>query len=210
MVAEWLFATPITLFESGFSNSSNEKLIELLLDIEKKEKKNNNFQYSMNGKNGYHTKNDLFLRKDKSLLEFKNMIVEKLNQHSIMVVGQALPSDTKIEAWGMIYRDGDYSSLHQHPLADLSGVYYLQTANTKNDDGNIVLVDPRPSARFANFGGCDSEIAIEAKAGNGILFPSWLEHYVKPHYDKNGVRIAIAFNIFLPAMLGKKAATIKK
>lgn len=208
--AHWLFSTPITLFESGWSDDDNKKLAQLLLNIEKREKKDDDFQYSMSGKNGYHTKNDLLTRDDVILKKFKNMIVEKLNEHSLMVVGQELPDDTQIECWGMIYRDGDYSATHQHPLADLSGVYYLKVPELKKNEGEIVLLDPRPNGRFANFGGWDNEIVVPPVVGNGVLFPSWLEHYVRPHYDKNSERIAIAFNIFLPTQLGKKSTTIKK
>ncbi len=86
---------------------------------------------------------------------------------------------------------------HLHPLATISGTYYVQTpagcAGLKLEDPRLdrfMAAPPRKAkARMAN----RTWIEIPAKAGNVILFESWLRHEVPPN-PANEERVSVSFN----------------
>ena len=88
-------------------------------------------------------------------------------------------------------------SWHLHPLATISGTYYVQIPE---DASGLKFEDPR----LANFMAapprkpdCRPEnrpwIVIPAEAGNVVLFESWLRHEVPPNPSKQE-RVSISFN----------------
>jgi uncharacterized protein (TIGR02466 family) len=107
--------------------------------------------------------------------------------------------DTKhelsMEAWCVVSRTGNHHNHHIHGGSVWSGVYYvtvprLPKMNEESHPGAIEFIDPRLSRP------CDatSSFVIQPCAGLMILFPSWLVHWVKPHYS-SAERICIPFNI---------------
>lgn len=112
--------------------------------------------------------------------------------------------DWKINGWANINRKGDSNALHTHPGAYWSVVYYVQVDDSGQETGaELELLDPRgpvanmycPLLRFGLQGyvtAGGSELH-KPKAGECILFPSWLQHAVKP-YIGEGTRISLAFN----------------
>ena len=63
-------------------------------------------------------------------------------------------------------------------------------------DGLIEFVDPRGATNMVATPGrpFDQKVRLRPRAGEMILFPSWLQHYVNP-YEGSDVRISIALNI---------------
>lgn len=111
--------------------------------------------------------------------------------------------DWKINGWANINRKGDSNTLHTHPGAYWSAVYYVQVDEEENTGAELELLDPRgplpsiycPLLRFGIQGyvtAGGSELH-KPKAGECVLFPSWLQHAVKP-YTGSGTRIYLAFN----------------
>lgn len=112
--------------------------------------------------------------------------------------------DWKINGWANINRKSDSNAMHTHPGAYWSAVYYAQVDESAQDTGGeLELFDPRgplasmycPLLRFGIQGyvtAGGSELH-KPKAGECILFPSWLQHAVKP-YAGEGTRISLAFN----------------
>jgi uncharacterized protein (TIGR02466 family) len=112
--------------------------------------------------------------------------------------------DWKINGWANINRKGDLNVVHTHPGAYWSAVYYVQVDDSPQDTGgDLELMDPRgdlpsiycPLVRFGIQGyvtAGGSEIH-KPKAGECILFPSWLSHAVRP-YIGDATRISLAFN----------------
>jgi uncharacterized protein (TIGR02466 family) len=195
--SQWIMPTPLTFFKTNFSNEEIQELIDIILRTEKEEKKDNIEQKSMQGTGGYHTRYNLLTKNDPIILKLKDTFFNLFEAHSNMVTRMSLTKNVTMEAWGMIYRNGSYSVCHQHPGADLSSAFYLKVPKKlPQNEGNIVFLDPRPSGRFANFSGDEGEIEVPPTVGTGAIFPSWLEHYVKPHFQDEE-RIAIAFNLYL-------------
>jgi uncharacterized protein (TIGR02466 family) len=101
------------------------------------------------------------------------------------------------DCWINIMPEGAAHGLHLHPLAFISGTYYVRTPpgspGLKFEDPRLdrfMAAPPRePAARPAN----QSHVVYPARAGGLILFESWLRHEVAPT-PAAGDRISISFN----------------
>lgn len=88
-------------------------------------------------------------------------------------------------------------SLHLHPLATISGTYYVRTpknsAGLKFEDPRLerfMAAPPRKvDARVEN----RQWFMVPAEAGKLVLFESWLRHEVPPNASQ-GERVSISFN----------------
>lgn len=102
----------------------------------------------------------------------------------------------KDTAWANINRRGHANSIHNHPGATWSGVYYVQVPD---DSGWISFLDPRPGVNMMDCGHelldvfRDNMHHIEPREGMTLLFPGWLLHMVDLHQN-DVARISIAFN----------------
>lgn len=88
-------------------------------------------------------------------------------------------------------------SLHLHPLSVISGTYYVSTPRgtsaLKFEDPRLskfMAAPPRDEkARPEN----QRHVSLQPKAGDVILFESWLRHEVPPNPSKQD-RVSISFN----------------
>lgn len=85
-------------------------------------------------------------------------------------------------AWANVSEYGHYNSLHTHPDAIWSGVYYVDDGG--DPTSKIVFPDPRVAASMIQnnlnpFSGSDFELTPHS--GLLAVFPSWLQHSVKPY-----------------------------
>ena len=100
---------------------------------------------------------------------------------------------TMTDCWVNIMRRHVVHSLHLHPLATISGTYYVQTP-----DGSpgVKVEDPRLDRFMASppRGQKNSPwITLPASTGKLVLFESWLRHEVPSHRGRQA-RISISFN----------------
>ena len=101
------------------------------------------------------------------------------------------------DCWVNIMPPTAAHSLHLHPLSFLSGTYYVATPRgcpgLKFEDPRLskfMAAPPKlPAARPAN----RPHLTYPAKAGNVILFESWLRHEVAAN-RVDAERISISFN----------------
>lgn len=113
--------------------------------------------------------------------------------------------------WFHVTRKGGYFALHNHPMASWSGVYCVDPGNSEDadtTDGAISFLNPMGIANMfvdagnshlkAPFSG--KNFSMQLRAGELILFPSYLLHQVLPYYGTTE-RITVAFNCWfnLPA-----------
>ena len=112
----------------------------------------------------------------------------------------------RINCWANVNRGGQANEFHTHPGAFWSGSYYVATGDDPAAGGAFEVQDPRgvapamyapqltvAGADFASLGAAQT---LQPRAGMIILFPSWLQHAVRP-YHGDGARISIAFNLSL-------------
>ena len=110
--------------------------------------------------------------------------------------------------WGNILRPQSQRAHapHTHSNNFLSGVFYLKTSN---DTSPIQFFDPRPQSdvlkpRKKKYNRLNSNIAqFESETGWGVVFPSWLVHWVPETKDE---RISIAWNIIVRGEYGEPNA----
>ena len=105
------------------------------------------------------------------------------------------------EMWLNINKPTNYNILHHHGDSFLSGVYYV---SVPPEAGKLWFRHPSVAKTVISwspyFDGLNEHNSnswyVEPKAGNLILFPSWLEHEVDQN-KSDEERISIAFNLKL-------------
>ncbi|SMQ74322.1 conserved hypothetical protein [Altererythrobacter xiamenensis] len=138
--------------------------------------------------------------------------------YKAMTMADALTIDSKSpgnsrfgwvpEMWANVSTAGDANQYHYHPGSFWSAVAYIDDGYEGDEDpalgGELLLLDPRmpsirmtaPDLRLANADGGQmvNEIPVRPKSGDIVIFPSWLQHAVRPFYG-SGTRISIAINL---------------
>jgi uncharacterized protein (TIGR02466 family) len=112
------------------------------------------------------------------------------------------------EMWANVGGKGSANQYHTHPGSYWSAVAYVDDGYAGSDDpalgGELQLLDPRmpmvrmtaPELRLKDADGNPqpSEIAVRPRTGLIVLFPSWLQHGVRP-FDGPGTRVSVALNL---------------
>src|SRR5947209_6113159 len=93
------------------------------------------------------------------------------------------------DCWLNVMPAGVVHSLHLHPTSFISGTYYVQVPKGA---GALKVEDPRLSKMMAA-PPFQPVVSLPARAGDVILFESWLRHEVPPARYA-GERISISFN----------------
>ncbi len=147
---------------------------------------------------GWHSQDDLEKR-----APFEALIAEILSNAA--TVGEFEKWDLAnyriyvMNSWGIINGKYAYNSMHNHPNAMLSGVYYIQAPK---DCGNLEFRDPREARLMKSIPttghhrGTYKTIYYEPIEGRMVLFPSWLLHSVRPNLSEEE-RVCVSFNLDL-------------
>jgi len=100
-----------------------------------------------------------------------------------------------LRAWATVLERGGHQAPHMHPLAWLSGVYYVQLP--------AGMASETTAAGGLEFGAPPERLhvrqpavtrRIEPREGQLVVFPSYLYHRTEP-FDVPGQRISIAFDV---------------
>ena len=182
---------PTTLYSSRVDDSAWRDA--LLADLAAwRQDVPNTYQRSSYG-DAWHSPTDAFHRPP-----FAPLLKEVLNEATevFRAEGYFGKSTARMVAmWANIHSAGAYHVVHDHGSALWSGVYYLAVP-----DGSpgIVFMDPRGGIG-ANRPHLRSGPEVDRRhqkvsAGQMLLFPAWLQHYVVPH-EGTEPRITISFNL---------------
>ncbi len=108
------------------------------------------------------------------------------------------------EAWFHVTRKGGYFGPHNHPMHSWSGVYCVSHTgdDPASDSGKLTMINPHSmNTMFIDMANSSMKMPfhmsnrmLRLKAGDLVLFPSWLLHEVLP-YEGDDVRITVAFNV---------------
>ena len=112
------------------------------------------------------------------------------------------------ELWANVSGKGHANQYHTHPGSYWSAVAYVDDGYAGSDDyelgGELQLLDPRApmtqmSAPDLRLLGSDGqpilpELTIRPQTGLIVMFPSWLQHAVRPFHGE-GTRISVAINL---------------
>jgi uncharacterized protein (TIGR02466 family) len=101
------------------------------------------------------------------------------------------------DCWVNIMAAGAAHPWHLHPLASISGTYYVQVPRgapgIRFEDPRLERFMAAPPRRAAARRTNRSWIALAARAGQVVLFESWLRHEVSP-YARAAERVSVSFN----------------
>jgi uncharacterized protein (TIGR02466 family) len=122
----------------------------------------------------------------------------KLIDRHVLRYAQALDLDLEgrklamTDCWINIMGRHAVHGLHLHPVSTISGTYYLRTPvgapGLKFEDPRLDRFMAAPPRR-----GSGSWITIPARAGQLVLFESWLRHEV-PMQRSDAERVSVSFN----------------
>ena len=188
-----LFPTDVYFEEN--TEIDNKKISKIILEKEKIEPSKN-----MTNRGGWQSNDDL--HKDKRFSEILESISKYFQQ---IYIQNNYKEGVKImvgNMWANVNRYKDYNSTHIHEGSDWSFVYYVKVPK---DSGNLIFIDPRirrmrdQSDRFIkSFDNpfTHSMYLVHPLEGGFVIFPAYLEHYVKRNTTDNP-RISVSGNINL-------------
>lgn len=160
--------------------------------------------YRSNMAGTWHSKDNLLRTTGESGEKLRSMFQLGMMQWAGLY---GLPKGTEVKmnlaAWGMIYSDRGYATVHTHPNCHVSGVYYVDDT-TKRDEITMATGVKVRSGDIEFFPPCYREFQIKGmavnaplilsfEAGRMLIFPSNLAHFVHPIRGE-GERISIACN----------------
>ncbi|MEY4544797.1 MAG: hypothetical protein RL685_992 [Pseudomonadota bacterium] len=103
--------------------------------------------------------------------------------------------------WPNLSFAGEFHEPHTHSGVRyaVAGVYYVQVPQFgRAKEGALSFIDPRGGAlgsdEYSCFYGLGKELRMQPVAGNLVLFPPHLKHYVYPH-SAASPRISLAFDV---------------
>jgi uncharacterized protein (TIGR02466 family) len=101
------------------------------------------------------------------------------------------------DCWVNVMSQRVVHGLHLHPLATISGTYYVQAprgcSGLKLEDPRLDRFMAAPPRRASARPEHRPWVTIQAQAGHLVLFESWLRHEVPPN-PSAGERVSISFN----------------
>jgi uncharacterized protein (TIGR02466 family) len=183
-----------SIFKTEVKNENHINYFKKILDKEMKSNKGR----VLSNKGGYQT-NDISSIKDNKVYEdiFIKPAIELIKNLNCS------KSDIEINLdnfWINLNNKNDYNIMHNHPKANLSGVYYIEVPN---DSGNLIFQNHNLLANGINnnYNFFDNPnfytyFTIMPKKYDLILFPAELLHFVTPN-TSNKKRISVAFNLTL-------------
>ena len=169
-----LFPTTVYQFETDLRLKA---LAAQLLGIREKDAKGHT---RSNAGPSWHSRTDIFQIEE--LAELVQTIIEAGSQ--VLIDGRACGRVQLEEMWANVLDLGGYHNPHTHGHGNMSGVLHV---TAPEGSPPVTFLSPNPSVdRICH--------PIPAVAGQMLIFPSWLAHYVEPHRGK-APRISVSFNL---------------
>ena len=188
------FSTPIWSAQINNYKDLNEEMYDYILNLREQNPegiKKSNF-------NGWHSKD--FDLNDEIPKKFINVVSSNISTSFNDMDWDIEKQIIKIKSiWAIINEKGASNERHHHGNSALSAAYYVRAPK---DCGDIVFYDPRPAPVFSHPIAKKANIlnatvnSITPDEGLLVLFPSYLDHSVKPNISSNQ-RIVISFNVNL-------------
>jgi uncharacterized protein (TIGR02466 family) len=197
------FGTPVSSYLWPNSKELNANLSEMLKSQESLDE-----GVVCSNVGGWHSNAELLKSDTSEILELRNRIVTMARDiiAQTCVVERDSSANFSVDGWGNISRVGHYNSVHTHPGALWSGVYYVQAFEPSNDNpsnGKLEILDPRDAMGIlnTNFEITTARFLVDPLPGLMVMFPGWLKHMVHP-FQGAGERISISFNVLATAETG--------
>ena len=154
---------------------------------------------------GWHSQGNLFAEEFRQFPALREAITRALFAYVGEVFGYSGEIALSLTGWAVINHPGDCNVIHNHAANLLSGALYIAVPADMSG-GAIVFQDPRlnlnahetPEMRRLALRPPWAEpiIDVTPNAGEILIFPSWLNHYVEPFTSAapDAARIVVSFN----------------
>lgn len=209
----FMFSTPVILHDLADASKINP---ELLKRIQTHRKNNASIKRSNYG--GWHSASDMTIWCEDIARVILSEAINQATKHTADIRADG-KRDFVFDAqmWANINGPGDSNQTHCHSGSLWSGVYYVD--NGEDDpltdvEGELILTDPRfpmntmymPDlvTRDINRRPQHSQFPVRPVNGRLVMFPSWLNHSVRPYLGKRE-RVSVAFNLTVHAVEANKA-----
>jgi uncharacterized protein (TIGR02466 family) len=134
-----------------------------------------------------------------------NLLIKQLIEKSNLYINYCGFKNTGykiLNLWANINKYKDFNLLHNHNDSIFSGAFYIKTPK---NCGGIVFTHPSQTIEYSwnkntiekNNDKNSSSCQFDVEENILLLFPSWLNHYVLPNFNKKKERVSISFNIGL-------------
>lgn len=195
-----VFTTPISRDLTGITPEQRVEIRDYLVDLREREAGD-----TKSNRGGWHSKGNLFAPEHRQFPALREAITKALFSYIGDGFGFRGEIDLALTGWTVINRPGDYNVPHNHAANLLSGAVYIEVPDGMKG-GAIVFQDPRlnlnahetEAMRKQNVRPpwLNPHLSVTPSAGEILVFPSWLVHWVEPFQSPNSEarRIVISFN----------------
>lgn len=191
---EKLFSTPLVRFRVANHAALSKALLREGVVMRAEDE-----GISKSNRRGWHSAGNLFDRSSDCMTELRVAAEMAVLHATRKITTKVDPEDFRMKLFGWMNvnpKDG-YNAPHTHPGAHWSGVYYVSQPETEDGhSGMIEFVAPRmdlPHWDILQAGAFRLKKRIRPAAGEIILFPSYLLHWVYPN-EADTERVTVAFN----------------
>jgi uncharacterized protein (TIGR02466 family) len=192
--ADDIFPTPLFRFEVTDADKLNAALLR---EIAKRQKAEGGITKS--NRKGWHSERDLFDRKEPAQRALAHLILRMMAQatKSVAPMTDFNNSELLADGWLNVNPRGGYNAPHDHIGSFWSGVYYVRVPEGVDGQGGAIeFLAPHkalPNSGFIESPITAQKITVRPKAGQALIFPATLVHWVQPN-ESDEERITIAFN----------------
>lgn len=195
----YLFPTPVMVMTMPDASSLNAALKDAILA-----RRASSDGVKRSNIHGWHSDSEMlrWAGEAAKTLALRTLEVCASRIEDVALKGGAPRFEFGIEMWANVSPPGASNQAHTHPGSLWSAVYYVDDGG--DPDASLVLIDPNyplnrmiaPDLQFVGRSGekFPTQELISPAPGRLVLFPSWLNHSVKPNNGPRD-RISIAMNI---------------
>lgn len=195
-----LFSNPIFVGKIELNGEQHERLTEDCYEW-----RSRTASIEVSNVNGWHSPQTFFKEEYQSFKYLASEIVKFVERATVSIAPSIKQRKLvwQSQAWVNINSNIGFNAPHDHPNFMWSGVYYVQVPKEMTGkEGNLEFLDPRsniasiagPLTEMKQF--FASNVAFKPEKGRIVIFPSYLTHWVYPHFSETD-RISVAFNLRL-------------
>jgi uncharacterized protein (TIGR02466 family) len=189
---EHLFSTPIFWYVFRNVEALNTELRELILAQERAAP-----SAVKSNDGGWQSPDDVFHWTGPAIATLRRLASSAVEAAtSRLPLPPSFRAEFHLSGWAAVNRAGHYNTVHVHPMATWSGVYYVDPGSEPAESGGGLLEFSHPivaSAMTFFPGALPSARLVRPEPGMIILFPSYLQHSVRM-YRGDRPRICVPFN----------------
>jgi uncharacterized protein (TIGR02466 family) len=189
-----LFFSPLAVFDVADHVALNASLLPEIAARRMK-----SLGLNRSNRNGWHSEDDLFERKEPASRALSQHILEavRICTKTVSPGFDFAQYGAQAEGWINVLGQGGLNTPHDHPAWVWSGTYYVSVPDGDDaQSGAIEFLDTRTNLRTLTVEGAAcfaSKFILKPRVGTIVVFPSYLRHWVYPN-ESSLERVSIAFN----------------